>query len=117
MGILNEVKRYWQDKLGTDDELRFQGRRLFVVPERSPEEKPLYAAMGRMRETMEARRAALKPQPPWELDFFFRPGWKIQVKNRPGAPEKEVLADLAKSGVWPWNESLLQQLFGITSEA
>eukprot|EP00974_Lingulodinium_polyedra_P103909 10058051-Lingulodinium_polyedra.AAC.1 len=66
---------------------------------------------------METRRAALNPQPSWELDFFFRPGWKIQVKNRPGGPEKEVLADLAKSGVWSWNEALLQQLFGITSEA
>lgn len=115
-GVLNEIKRYWQDKLSTDDSLRFRGRVLYVVPQRSEEDRPKYAAMGRVKEELSRRVAALGQQPAWELDFFWQPKWKIMVRDRARLSASVQLAELTAAGVWRWDEERLQMLLGVTSQ-
>eukprot|EP00974_Lingulodinium_polyedra_P032336 3114527-Lingulodinium_polyedra.AAC.1 len=61
---MREIQGWWRDKLNLDPDCSFKDkdgrvRRLYVVPPRSAAERPLYAAMGKVKEVLERRRAAM----------------------------------------------------------
>ena len=71
--IASEVCDCWNRiPRGGGGTLDFLGRELYVVPERSEREKPRYAAMGRIRGLVEARK-----QVEGTLDFNYKAGFMI----------------------------------------
>ena len=52
--ISGEVIDCWSQDFRTDEGFKYQGRMLYVVPERSAEEQPRFFAMGKTRRLVES---------------------------------------------------------------
>jgi len=113
-GVVSEVLDYWNAALREDSTLEYgpaEGpkRRLYVVPERSPEDKPRYAAMGRMRKALEV--LAQKRHVVWRFAYSYSPQFRIFLISDNG--DKHPIVKQLKNGTFEY-EAGIEDALGVT---
>ena len=112
-GVVLELRRWWQDALQNKEELKFRDRKLYVVPERSPQEKPMYRAMGKMKETLQSFMERAMVDSSIELQGFWSPAWKFNIKEN---GKEWPICSLNSKGIWVWDERNLKHYVKVDSK-
>ena len=96
----SEILAWWRDLLRDDPEYRFKGRVLYAVPERPPHLKPIYAAMGKLKEKLTQARGGLEPAATWELRDSWLPNWTICARGQDATDYRLVKLNADLSLEW-----------------
>ena len=103
-GILAEVRKTWQTVLKSP-EMHFNGRELYVVPERNEQEKPRYSLMGKTKAVFENWEVDAVKDTEWEFKYFWHPNWKIVVVE---SGREWLIARMSESGIWSFDAKNLK---------
>ena len=103
-GILAEVRKTWQTALKSP-EMHFNGRELYVVPERNEQEKPRYSLMGKTKAVFENWEVDAVKDTEWEFKYYWHPNWKIVVVE---SGREWLIARMSESGIWNFDAKNLK---------
>ena len=111
--VMGEVMAWWKDELRTNLELKFNGRVLYVVPERSEKDKPFYKLMGAANEKLNTEFAALV-SPIFTLKASWYPQWEISAVTCHG---NRVLVKLTQEPAYEWDPETMKLYFPANADA
>eukprot|EP00974_Lingulodinium_polyedra_P095796 9285653-Lingulodinium_polyedra.AAC.1 len=85
--IAGELCDRWNNKLKTQEAMKYRDRMLYAIPERSEKDKPRYALMGKLRRLVEP--AAKASAGAWAMDVVNYPVYKL-IKVQDGVKKDLV---------------------------
>ena len=88
-------------------------RKLYCVPQRSAQQKPFYAAMGKVKEILTTIYGSAMPKPTWTIEFNWQPSWNIKIVD---GECKHHLATLSPNCQWTWTSKNLKDYLKVQEQ-